>query len=1213
MAEIAEHPFLLNVSQNPTYIQKSLARRIEVMQGSDFKGKLVEPTTKNGKLKEKRKEKSILMLRDDLASLEYISEDIILDNLRRHFQMKQIYVYIGEILLAINPYQDLGLYSSREMYRYRNVSKFDNPPHAFALANHAYHAMIHEKKNQRFVITGESGSGKTVTSNVVMKMLVYLGRAPHRNIEDKILQINPILEAFGNAKTRWNDNSSRFAKIIDLSFSKMGKITGAKIYVFLLEHSRVTMDLDDTFHVFKCVLQGLQSEGKLAEYVNEDRLNITASQSEQKILKDYEQLKVAFKTLGFRQMDLDMIYSILIAVHLLNQVQFQSTTSEGNVDGSGVSDMELMQDIANLLGVSVNELIHALINSHIATRGEMIMKSNSIRESHATRNALAKGLYSRLFDFVVASINKLLSYSLQVYGESSSIGILDIFGFENFENNSLEQLCINTANEQMNYYFHQFIFCWEREEHVMEDVPFHDVLSNDNRDTLDLVLSRPIGLLSLLDEESKFPSSTDKTLLAKLHANLSKYQSFVRPKADSAQEFTIRHYAFQVTYDPKGFIEKNRNFLSPEIVVLMRRSKYETIQSLFSSPISKYGRLANPTDMEPGKTNQSYSQSRAQQSIATYFRYSLIDLLRITLNGAPHFVRCFKPSRNKESSFDDEYMLNQLRYTGVLSIVSARQEGFTHRLPFPEFLRRYCFLGFSYDERVLATKENCQLLLLRLRMDGYALGKTKVFLKYYHIEYLSKLYESQIRRIVRVQAVVRRWLAALRCQREKWNVARSVFLMKIFATRWKIRTKKQGALKKSALRRQSDAKLPPPGSPTAEVHIKRVRSKSTAAVEIQRHIRGYIARKKIGLLLARKVEMAVGANDAGEIQKVNQELQDEGLTPDEAARLIQSVFKKLRNKRRQQSLEEQGDEIELGAEANSEYFSTEMRKWSNPDVQSAFSELMQMVHISNVEMHKFLKRNKNPVDIDDIKKTTGDRMLSIPIPLDVEEEFSQPKTKDTDLASPIAKPKSYSTTCFYTDSGPREDWDMPLKKHAKQIYKSMELRSKHASVSKPQVLNPIQSMVMENQSRNLINEVQVKMAPNYQPSKEPTPQASRSSSQASNKFSPPRANPSPSPRGAPKRANFIQDLKALQRRGNGSGNDDEEEDQQEGTFDFRTILRKTDFAPTASLRLRKGLSPGQRAPIPKLTPAPPSEEVQQSQQTTAASPAVVFNETVVDL
>lgn len=190
---------------------------------------------------------------------------------------------------------------------------------------------------------------------------------------------------------------------------------------------------------------------------------------------------------------------------------------------------------------------------------------------------------------------------------------------------------------------------------------------------------------------------------------------------------------------------------------------------------------------------------------------------------------------------------------------------------------------------------------------------------------------------------------------------------------------------------------------------------------------------------------------------------------------------------------------------------------------------------------------------------------------------------------------------------------MPLKKHAKQIYKSMELRSKHASVSKPQVLNPIQSMVMENQSRNLINEVQVKMAPNYQPSKEPTPQASRSSSQASNKFSPPRANPSPSPRGAPKRANFIQDLKALQRRGNGSGNDDEEEDQQEGTFDFRTILRKTDFAPTASLRLRKGLSPGQRAPIPKLTPAPPSEEVQQSQQTTAASPAVVFNETVVDL
>ena len=645
----------------------------------------------------------------------------------------------------------------------------------------------------------------TIFNVCVLIPCTYSASLPYRNIEDKILQINPILEAFGNSPSPLNDNSSRFAKIVELSYSKVGKITGAKIFVFLLEHSRV-MNGEDNFHIFRYILAGLKSENKLPELlppgISAEDIEEEALATETKDAEEYSKLKHSFTLIGLRPADLDLINGILLAIHLSKKIDFVSCLSvTDNIEGSKVKDTELLKVVAHLLGVDHVDLGTCWATSHISTRGELIKKSNSILESRAVRNAMCKGLFTRLFDYVVQMINKLLSYSLHVYGESATIGVLDIFGFEKLDgHNSFEQLCINSANEQMFYFFHQYIFCWEKEEYLNEEISVDMPEMPSNKEVLEMVLSRPIGALSLLDEESKFPSANDNTLLSKLHTNLSKYSVYLQPKTETPQ-FTIRHFADNVTYDTNGFIEKNRNFMPPELITLFRDSRHEVLQFMFNTPFTRTGRL-NSNEISSSESSGGnkqletiiHSQTRAQQTLATQFRHSLSELIKILLNGAPHFIRCFKPNQTMSPVFDKDYIAKQLRYTGILQIVNARQTGFSYQLTFAEFLRRYCFLGFTFDERVLATRENCQLLLLRLRMDGYALGKTKVFLKYYHIEYLSKQYEYQIRKIIRVQAVVRRWLATLKCQKEKWSVARRVFLMRMFATRWKIRAKLKSAV-----------------------------------------------------------------------------------------------------------------------------------------------------------------------------------------------------------------------------------------------------------------------------------------------------------------------------------------------------------------------------------------------------------------------------------
>ncbi|XP_064474850.1 myosin-IIIb-like isoform X2 [Ornithodoros turicata] len=804
MAQLMAHPFIEQVPRDPEEIRKELVRIIKAQQKLGYGRRIPEVTTKHGQLRTDRKSRPQRILVDDLSALETLTEDVIVDQIYQRYIQGQIYTYIGDILLAVNPFRQLPIYATQDSMRYRNRAKLDNPPHIFAVADSAYHSMMHQKKNQCVVISGESGAGKTESANFLLKQLVALGKASSRQLEDKILQVNPIMEAFGNAKTGMNDNSSRFGKFLDLSFTEIGKITGAKLSVYLLEQSRVIWQApqERNFHIFYYLYDGLADAGKLKSYhldgcerarhrylqgapASRDAVSVNVSR--------FTNIKKGFQLLGFRVGDIDTICCILAAILNLGELQIRSLETKFHSDACSVANNEKIPVVGQLLGLKGDDLLEALTSSSIVMRGEVIHRRNSAQEAESTRDAMAKALYARLFDWIVNQINQHLSFGRVAMGIPLSVAVLDIFGFEDLQLNSFEQLCINIANEQIQFFFNQHVFAWEQQEYLREGLTITPVTFGDNRPLLDMFLGRPLGLLALLDEESHFPSATDHTLIEKFHANI-KSKFYVRPKSNALQ-FTIRHHAGKVSYNARNFVDKNRNYLPPEIVQLLRQSKLAIVQTLFQCPLTKTGQLYSPSQY-------ACQNGKALQTTATSFRYSLMDLLQKMSVGLPHFVRCLKPNEHRlPGVVAKEKLLCQLRYTGVIETVHVRQQGFSHRFSFAEFIKRYGFLAFSANERMAANRENCHSLLVKLKMDDYAIGKTKVFLKYYHVEYLSRLHEQSMRKIIIAQAAVRRWLAKRQVQKRRFAIA-------LITQRCHMKKKKREAAKKQSNKQLTEGNGP---------------------------------------------------------------------------------------------------------------------------------------------------------------------------------------------------------------------------------------------------------------------------------------------------------------------------------------------------------------------------------------------------------------------
>ncbi|NWX72735.1 MYO3A protein, partial [Alca torda] len=917
VSSLLQHDFIKQIEGKENALQRQLMEFIDVHQqmGVTEKARFERIHTKKGNYTKSQVSNQEEV--DDLATLEVLDENTVTEQLQKGYAKDQIYTYVGDILIAVNPFRNIDIYSSQHSKLYIGAKRTANPPHIFAVADIGYQSMVTYNSDQCIVISGESGAGKTQSAHLLVQQLTVLGKANNRTLQEKILQVNNLVEAFGNAGTIINDNSSRFGKYLEMKFTCGGTVVGAQISEYLLEKSRVVHQAvgEKNFHIFYYIYAGLAEKKKLAHYklpeyrppryLQNDHFRIVQDFMNNSFYKSqFELIEQCFKVIGFTLEELGSVYSVLAAILNVGNIEFSAVVSEHMIDKSNISNPVALENCASLLCIQADELQEALTSHCVVTRGETIIRPNTVEKATDVRDAMAKALYGRLFSWIVNRINTLLKPDKHLSGNDDglNIGILDIFGFENFKKNSFEQLCINIANEQIQFYFNQHVFAWEQNEYLYEGVDARVIEYEDNRPLLDMFLQKPMGLLSLLDEESRFPQATDQTLVEKFEDNLkSKY--FWRPKRVDLT-FGIYHYAGKVLYNASGFLAKNRDTLPADIVLLLRSSENNLTRQLVTHPLTKTGNLAHTkskttisyqmwtpqksishTKNEAGDTGHHPRETTSMktQTVASYFRYSLMDLLSKMVVGQPHFVRCIKPNNDRQANkFDKEKVLVQLRYTGILETARIRRQGYSHRILFANFIKRYYLICYKTNDDPPVSPETCAAILEKARLDNWVLGKTKVFLKYYHVEQLNLMRKETVDMIILIQACVRGWLGSRRYkkikeQREKsaikiQSVARGYLLRKkrreltearnkaaitiqshyrgykerkIFKRRRESLRKKQTENAASISEKEKDEGLQDNGESPSEVKNALPKTEEEAAVVVQSHYRGYRVRKNI--------------------------------------------------------------------------------------------------------------------------------------------------------------------------------------------------------------------------------------------------------------------------------------------------------------------------------------------------------------------------------
>jgi myosin-3 len=702
---------------------------------------------------------------------------------------------VGDILVAVNPFKRLPIFDKKHSAKYRKVVKSHVPPHVYYVADSAYQLMMDTARNQCCVISGESGAGKTESTKFIISQLIELCQGKTA-LEQRIIQVNPLLEAFGNAQTIMNDNSSRFGKYIQLKF-RQGQVLGAKINEYLLEKSRVVRQAyqERNFHVFYYLYCGLDDEDQakycLGNASDKRYLSNGAGplrECKKELSEGYDQLQTAMDLVGFEASEQENLFVALGGILNMGNVEF-----DGDADRSNIRNPELgLKNAAALFGVDPMQLADAMTASVTVTRGEQIRRNLGVHKAEDARDAITKTIYGRLFSWIVNRINSLLAAPATVkQSEITEIGILDIFGFEKFESNSFEQICINLANEQLQFFFNQHIFSLELEEYKREGINAAAIKFDDNKPILTFFMQKPIGLLALLDEESHFPQATDLTFLEKLSKNFKKLGFFERAKDTTSTYFTVTHYAGKVEYNTDGFLEKNRDTLPNGVPEMLQISQNSLLSTIFRGTITRTGTLAlqsrrgdqksrmRSRAVKPGRGTPVGKSTRKSLTVGSQFKSSL-EVLMEKMNAArPHFVRCIKPNKAKEPNcFEDDYVEAQLRYTGMLETIRIRREGFAVRPSFEEFFVRFKTLAKSKVSK--PTAENCRVILQGTGLKEWQIGKTKIFLKYWHVEKLSELLEKVHSAATHLQRIVRGFIARRRFKKLRAEAQRQAGIIADF-------------------------------------------------------------------------------------------------------------------------------------------------------------------------------------------------------------------------------------------------------------------------------------------------------------------------------------------------------------------------------------------------------------------------------------------------
>ncbi|CUS20790.1 LAQU0S01e14708g1_1 [Lachancea quebecensis] len=711
----------------------------------------------------------ILEAIEDLTSLSYLNEPAVLHAIKARYGQLNIYTYSGIVLIATNPFDRVEqLYSQDMIQAYAGRRKGELEPHLFAIAEEAYRLMKNDKQNQTIVVSGESGAGKTVSAKYIMRYFASVEQANNDNTssdhqlemsetEQRILATNPIMEAFGNAKTTRNDNSSRFGKYLEILFDQNTSIIGARIRTYLLERSRLVFQPQNerNYHIFYQILEGL-SESEKAElhltkvedyhYLNQGgdyRIKGVDDAAEYRTTID------ALKMVGFAQDTQHQLFKILAALLHIGSIEVKKTRNDSSLS----SDEPNLQIACDLLGIDAYEFSKWITKKQITTRSEKIVSNLSYNQAIVARDSVAKFIFSALFDWLVENINTVLCNPEVSNQVSSFIGVLDIYGFEHFEKNSFEQFCINYANEKLQQEFNQHVFKLEQEEYMNEQIEWSFIEFNDNQPCIDLIENK-LGILSLLDEESRLPAGSDESWTQKLYQTLDKPPTnsvFSKPRFGQTK-FVVSHYALEVAYDVDGFIEKNRDTVSDGHLEVLKASKNETLLAILETIDNNAAALAKKQEAskKPGPARMV-----KKPTLGSMFKQSLIDLMTTIDSTNVHYIRCIKPNEDKEAwKFDNLMVLSQLRACGVLETIRISCAGFPSRWTYNEFVLRYHILIASENWTKIFTSEAtendirdlCKQILDVTVKDStkYQLGNTKIFFKAGMLAYLEKLRSTKM-------------------------------------------------------------------------------------------------------------------------------------------------------------------------------------------------------------------------------------------------------------------------------------------------------------------------------------------------------------------------------------------------------------------------------------------------------------------------------------
>ncbi|NXF52904.1 MYO15 protein, partial [Oceanites oceanicus] len=760
---------------------------------------------------------------EDMTQLEDLQEAAVLSNIRTRFERQLIYTYIGSILVSVNPYRLYNIYGTEQVLQYEGRALGENPPHLFAIANVAYSKVMDAKHNQCIIISGESGSGKTEATKLILRYLAAINQK--RSTAPQILEATPLLESFGNAKTVRNDNSSRFGKFVEI-FLEDGLICGAITSQYLLEKSRVVFQAksERNYHIFYEMLAGLPAQQRQryclqgAEtyyYLNQGGNCEIPGKDD---AEDFRRLLNIMEVLGFSVEEQNSIFRILSSVLHLGNVYFEKYETDCQEVATVVSATEI-RTVAELLQVSPEGLQKAITFKVTETLREKIFTPLTVESAVDARDAIAKTLYSLLFGWLTDRINKLV-YPRQ---EALSIAILDIYGFEDLNFNSFEQLCINYANEYLQFFFNKIVFQEEQEEYLREQIEWKEIPFSDNQPCIDLISQKPYGILRILDDQSCFPQATDHTFLQKCHYHHGTNPLYTKPKMP-LPEFTIKHYAGKVTYQVHKFLDKNYDQVRQDVLDLFISSRTKVVANLFFGHAQVMARQRSLVRRSSTRTRRYKAPT-----VAARFQQSLLDLVEKMERCNPFFVRCLKPNNKKEPGlFEADVVSSQLRYSGILETIRIRKEGFPIRIPFLVFIDRYRCLVDMWSN-VIPNGANCVEMLRNLcpvSPSMYYVGISKLFLKeqlyqaleskrarahhlaaltlqrYARTFFIKKRFRSLRRKIVLLQSRARGYLARQRYRRMRHTLIKFRSLVHIYVNRRRYLKRKEDARRRAEEERE---------------------------------------------------------------------------------------------------------------------------------------------------------------------------------------------------------------------------------------------------------------------------------------------------------------------------------------------------------------------------------------------------------------------------